>query len=387
MKYLRFLLVILLLIIAGAWWRNPQLFKIAWYQRPQTDTYLDFPIRRISASSMPLPFPKALIDPQDVEALQVRNWQGSTMPFSAYFDKGNLLAFLIIRDDTLIYEKYAIGFNETSISNTFSVGKTMVSIMVGKAIDLGYIRSTDQRITEFLPELEAISGFESATIEDLLNMKSGLEFNRAGGSVLSDLFSHEARFYYTNNIKRDLVQSKLDTIPSTRWQYSNLDPLILTWLVEAATGMNASHFFEKEIWHSIGAENAASFGLDRVDGLENSPSSFQCTALDLAKIGRLFLNQGFVDSTEVLDAGWIERSLLINQSNRDNTAKGRYERTHQYYWWLPTEGLEGDFSAEGMRGQRLYVNPQDKTIIVQLAKNGYGGYPYRDISAFVSDME
>jgi len=386
-KLLTSLFVIFVLIIAGVWLKNPQVFKIAWYQRPHVDTYKSFPTRAIKPSPTPLSFPVALVDQKKINEFKVRNWQGDLIPFSNYFEKGGLLAFLIIRNDTLIYEKYASDFSRESVSNTFSIGKTMVSLMIGKAIDLGYIKSTDQRIIEFLPAFNQIPNFNTLTIEDLLNMKSGLEFNRAGDGILNDLFSHEARFYYTDNLKRDLLKSSFDTIPAVRWKYSNLDPLILTWLIEAATGMYAADFFEKEVWQPIGAEFPASFGLDRLKGLENSPSSFQCTALDLAKVGRLFLKNGQLDSTEVLSTNWINKSLSISPSNRKNTSKGRYERTHQYYWWLPTEEFEGDYSAEGMRGQRLYVNPQDKIIIVQLAKNGYGGYPYRNISKYASSLD
>ncbi|MEM9327196.1 MAG: serine hydrolase [Bacteroidota bacterium] len=384
-KFLIGSILIFAVAITVAWLRNPQVFMIAWYQRPKVDTYKDFPTREIEPSSRPFSFPVALADQKRIDDFKVRNWQGDLVPFAEYFEKGELLAFVVIRNDTLIFEKYASDFSGVALSHTFSIGKTMVSLMIGKAIELDYIKSTAQQVVEFLPEFNQIPDFDQVTIEDLLNMKSGLQFNRADGSLFDDLFSHEARFYYTGNLKNDLLQSSFDTLPGTRWHYSNLDPLILTWLVEAATGMYAAEFFEKKVWQPLGAESPASFGIDQPNGLENSPSSFQCTALDLAKVGRLLLNNGRIASTQVLSTTWINESLSIGPSNLNNTAKGRYKRTHQYYWWLPTDG-EGDYSAEGMRGQRLYVNPKDQIVIVQLAKKGYGGYPYRDISKYVSDL-
>ena len=79
---------------------------------------------------------------------------------------------------------------------------------------------------------------------------------------------------------------------------------------------------------------------------------------------------------------WIEQSTSIKQENQANTSKGFQKSTHQYYWWLPQEGFTGDFSAEGLRGQRLYVNPKKKMIIIQFANRGYGGYPYRKIANY-----
>ncbi|WP_350285186.1 serine hydrolase domain-containing protein [uncultured Croceitalea sp.] len=379
-KMLTVVIGILGAIVLFSWVWNPQLFKIAWYQKPQVDTYQHFPLRVVKASTEPFNFSNDKSKGHTLDSLLVKNWEGTEVRFDDYFKKGDLLAFLVIRNDTLIYERYGQDYKKMKISNTFSIGKSMISILVGKAIDQGLIRNTNQKIIEFLPEFKHIEGFDKLTIHDLLNMKSGLKFKRVGDGIISDLFSDEAKFYYTNNLKRDLLNVKMDTIPGTGWKYSNLDPLLLTWLLEKATGQKVSEYFEKEIWKPIGAEYDASWGIDREDGLENSPSSFQCTAIDLAKIGRLFLHNGEKDSLKILPSDWIYRSTRISKDNRINTSKGLQKATHQYYWWLPQTGFEGDYSAEGLRGQRLYVNPNEKIVIVQFANRGYGGYPYRTIS-------
>lgn len=378
-----FISIILFLLIA--WIINPQIFKIAWYQKPTVDTFKSFPIREMNPSSQIFNFPIDTSGRNGIDSLIVKNWEDKDVSFSEYFEKGDLLAFLVIKNDTLVYEKYSSEFSRNTISNTFSIGKTMISILVGKAIELGYIKSTNQNIIDFLPQFKDLPNFDTLTIEDLLNMKSGLKFKRAGDGIFSDLFCDEARFYYTNDLKRDLLKVEFDTIPGTRWKYSNLDPLLLTWILENASAKHVSDLFEQEIWKPIGAEFNGSWGIDRNNGLENSPSSFQCTAIDLAKVGRLYLHNGMRDSVQVLFPEWINKSIRIKMENKNNTSKGRQKATHQYYWWLPQENFVGDFSAEGLRGQRLYVNPKENMIIVQFARKGYGGYPYREIADHFSN--
>ncbi len=374
------IVLLLVTVVALLYLINPQILKIIWFQKPGVKTYESFPLREMQKSPNPFVFPENRVVKNSLDSVLVKNWEGEMIPFSHYFEAGNLLAFLVIKNDTLVYETYGQGYERNTISNTFSIGKSMISIVTGKALELGFIQSTEQKITDFLPEFKGNPDFNDIRIEDLLNMKSGFKFKRAGDGIVSDLFCDEAKFYYTSSLKKDLLKVKSDTLPGQRWKYSNLDPLILTWIIEKATGRFVSDFFEQEIWHPIGAEHNGSWGIDHKNGLENSPSSFQCSAIDLAKIGRLMLKNGARGSTQILSPDWIEKSIAIQPENRANTAKGMQRATHQYYWWLPQEDFEGDFSAEGLRGQRLYVDPNKNIIIVQFANGGYGGYPYRTIA-------
>lgn len=363
---------------------NPQIFRIIRFQQPGVKTYEHFPVRKMEKSSNPFVFPEKTQLQDNLDTLHVENGKGEMVPFSHYFESGGLLAFLVVRNDTLIYEKYGSNYQRSTVSNTFSIGKSMISLLTGKAIELGFIDSPKQYITDFIPQFRSNTDVQNLSVANLLNMKSGLKFKRAGGGLISDLFCDEARFFYTSTLKKDLLHVTSDTLSGQRWKYSNLDPLILTWAIESATGMYVSDFFQQEIWEPIGAEYNASWGVDQVDGLENSPSSFQCTAIDLAKVGRLLIKNGRRDSTQILSSDWIAQSISIHPENRTNTSKGMQKATHQYYWWLPQENFEGDFSAEGLRGQRLYVNPSQNIIIVQFANRGYGGYPYRAISDYLS---
>lgn len=333
-------------------------------------------------STQPRPFVKGDLEKWNLDTLQVKNGAGIEVPFAQYYEEGLLHAFLVIKDDTLVYEKYRDGFSKKTLSNTFSIGKSMISVVLGKAIEEGFIKSLDQKISDFLPELKDHPAFRYMTLDHALQMKSGLTFQRTGEGVVSDLFSDEARFYYTGDLKQDLLGVGADTLAGLRWKYSNLDPLFVTWALENATKTKVADYFQEKIWQEIGAEYEASWGIDQEGGLENSPSSFQCAALDLAKIGRLYLNMGNVDGKQVLPPAWIAYSLTVRSENKNNASKGWQRSTHQNYWWIPQEGVEGDYSAEGLRGQRLYVHPPTRTVIVQFAEQGAGGYPYRRIAQY-----
>lgn len=382
MKFFNIFLLAIALFIGLIYFLNPQVFRIIRHQKPYTDTYTHFPQRSMEPSDQPFHFPKGNQSLWNLDTLRVRNGRDKHVPFSQYFEEGQLKAFLVIQQDTLVYEKYGGGYTKETLSNTFSIGKSMLSVLAGKAMEEGYIQSLDQKVADLIPEIKDHTSFVYMTVDHLLQMKSGLQFTRTGDGVLSDLFSDEARFYYTKSLKKDLLKVSSDTLAGLRWKYSNLDPLFLTWAIEAAVGRKASDYFEEKIWKPIGAEYEASWGIDQIDGLENSPSSFQCTAIDLAKIGRLYLNLGTREGKTILPPAWVAYSLTLRPENTLNATKGWQKSTHQNYWWIPQEGREGDYAAEGLRGQRLYVHPATKTIIVQFAERGGGGYPYRKIAHY-----
>jgi CubicO group peptidase (beta-lactamase class C family) len=362
---------------------NEQIFKILWFLKPTTQTYTHFPTRTISHSPSPFYFVYPKSNLYRLDTLQVDYHAKGLTPFSRYFNEGKLLAFLVIKNDTVVYEKYAPGFQENTKSNTFSIGKTMISVLLGEALEAGYIKSLNQKLTEFIPELKNKPAFKHITIKNLIEMKSGLSFKRFGENFFSDIYSDEARFYYTDDLKRDLQKVKTDTIPGAKWHYSNIDVLLLTWAIERSANKHISTYFKEEVWDKIGSQYDASWGLDREGGLENTPSSFQCTAIDLAKIGRLYLNNGIVKTDTVITQSWIKESIFVSASNKNNTAKGWQKSTHQNYWWIPQDNANmSEYLAEGLRGQRLYINPKNKIIIVQFAESGFGGFPYRKISNY-----
>lgn len=384
-KTLFYFFLVVLLIFAGLFIWHPYLMRVLWYRTPDANTYKAFPQEIVHKSDSVFHFFSASKMRDDLDTLNVRDGNKQFGSFADYFQNGKLRAFIVIRNDSILYQKYAAGYSNSTLTSIFSGAKSMVSILLGVALANGDINSLNYKVTDYLPELKSNQAFDHLTIKNLLDMKSGLEFQDAFGGVLQAFFSDEAKYYYTNDMKAELMKVKLVNKPGTVWKYKSIDPILLGWVIEKATGSKVAKYFEDNIWRKIGAEYNASFGLDHINGLANTASRFQVTAIDLAKIGRLYLNNGKYNNRQIIPAEWVKQSISIG-TERSASAKGWQKSAHHYLWWIPQAGDKGDYAAEGMLGQRLYVDPKTKTIIVQFAERGSGDYPYRKISRYLAGL-
>ncbi|QPH37916.1 serine hydrolase domain-containing protein [Pedobacter endophyticus] len=384
-KAAAFLLLSVVLVFAGLFVWQPYLARVLWFRTPNANTYKAFPQAVVHKSDTAYHFINVKSKRNDLDTLLVKDADGQLIPFKAYFEKGKLNAFLVIRNDSILYERYKSGYSDSTLTTIFSGAKSMVSILLGQALNDGYIKSLDDKVTAYIPELKNKEGFRNITLRHLLEMKSGLEFKDALGGVIKAFFSDEAKYYYTHDMKSELLKTKLVNKPGTVWKYKSIDPILLGWALENATGKTVAELFEQNIWRKIGTEYNASFGLDHPEGLANTASRFQVTAIDLAKVGRLYLNNGIYNGNQIVPAQWVEQSITIG-NEKPASAKGWQQSAHHFLWWIPQTGENGDFAAEGMLGQRLYVDPQTNTIIVQFADRGAGDYPYRKISRYLAGL-
>lgn len=384
-KILAYITVIFLLGIISLFIIHPYLFRVLWYRTPDAVTYKAFPQDIVHQSDKPFYFYRLARMRNDIDTLQVRDADHRMITFDDYFKKGKLNAFLVIRNDTIIYEKYSTNYTDSTLTTIFSGAKSMISIMIGQALAAGHIKDLNDRVTSYIPELTKNASYKNITIRNLLDMKSGLAFQDALGGVMKAFLSDEAKYYYTHDMKHELMKVRLDNQPGAVWKYKSIDPILLGWVLERATGKPVARFFEESLWKKIGAQYPASFGLDQPSGLANTASRFQVTAIDLAKIGRLYLHLGEYNRLQVVNKSWVEKSIGIG-GEKPASAKGWQKSAHHYMWWIPQAGENGDYAAEGMLGQRLYVDPKTNTIIVQFAAHGAGDYPYRKISRYLAGL-
>lgn len=365
-------------------WR-PELIRVVRYQVPDANTYKAYPQVLIHPSDTAFHFAKAGLMRYDLDTLHVLNEGDTLVPFKDYLHKGKINLFMVIRNDTIIYERFNAGYTDSTLTTLFSVGKTMLSIMLGKALENGSIKSLDDRLLQYVPALNTNQAFKNITLRNLMTMQSGLKFIDTNGGYIQAFLSDEGKYYYTQDIKKELLKVKLVNTPGTFWKYKSIDAFLLTWALENATGQQAATYFQDQVWRKIGTAYPASFGLDHPGGLANMASRFQATAIDLAKVGRLYLKKGSFNGHQVIPQDWVNRSLNLT-GEKPVTSKGWQRSTQHYLWWIPQEGVNGDFAAEGMRGQRLYIDPLTHTIIVQFAGRGEGDYPYRKISRYLSGL-
>lgn len=278
------------------------------------------------------------------------------IPFDQYLEDNKTVAFLIIKNDTIQYEKYFKGYEETSIVPSFSMAKSVVSILIGCAIDDGLIDSVDEPIIKYLPELNN-KGFEKVKIKHLLQMTSGIKFNESYFNPFGDA----ASFYYGLNLRKLISKMKMQSEPGKKFEYSSGDSQLLGLILERSLkGTTVTSYLQEKLWTPLGMEFDASWSIDRKNnGLEKTFCCINARARDYAKLGKLYKNKGKWNGKQIVSEKWI------TQSTQKDTTEGSVSY-YQYQWWLPTPNE--DFMAQGILGQYIYVHPTKDLIIVRLGK-------------------
>ena len=305
----------------------------------------------------------------------------TTIDFEKFLDDSETTAFLVIRDDTILYEKYLNGYSRDSINRSFSMAKSITATLVGLAVHDGFIRSLNDPIIAYLPELKG-HGIDAMTVRDLLVMNSGIAFTLLprDAFILSQPFYDEAVMYYLPNIRAHLMKLHAGKEPlGAYFLYDDYYPLLEAMIIERTAHKTLSAYAAEKLWSRIGAEFPASFSLNSAeDGLEQAASGFNARAIDFAKFGRLFLDDGVWEGRRVLPAGWVREATSPDpsdrrpwMSDRDWKDAGGY---YKYHWWgMRNEDGTYDYTATGSPGgQIIYVSPRRRAIVVH---NGASGDP------------
>lgn len=303
-----------------------------------------------------------------IKAIGNRNTNGRLVD---YLKASATTAFLVIHDDELLYERYFNDYNERSLNTSFSMAKSFASTLVGIAIDEGRIKSVDEPITNYLPELlEKDKRFRSITIRHLLTMTSGIKYEEGGDLPWSDE-ADDTKTYYATDLRELALNCQIEGEPGEYFEYNNYNPLLVGMIVERATGMPISHYMEAKLWKPAGMEADASWSVDsKEDGFEKMESGVNARARDFARFGMLFAKEGNLRGKQLISRGWVKESTRAD-TNTDPSLD------YQYFWWVNTPDGKNHFSAQGNYGQYIYVAPEKDLVIVRLGKEeGEQGYGY-----------
>ena len=350
MKKLKFIVVTLLVLTT---WSSCKVGRFVVYNFADINDHKKFPARSIENGTTKFHFPNA----EKGKVPKELHSKDKSYSFEKYIEDNKTVAFLIIQNDTIQYEKYWGKHDETSIVPSFSMAKSITSILIGCAIDDKLIQSVNEPITNYIPELKE-NGFEKVTIEHLLQMTSGTKFNKS----YSNPFGDAATFYYGTNLRKAIDKMKLKSEPGKQFEYVSGDTQLLGLVLERALkGRTITSYLEEKIWKPLEMEFDASWSLDRKkNGLEKTFCCINARARDYAKIGRLYLNKGKWNGKQIVSEDWVTQSTKVDPANGSVWY-------YQYQWWLPTQ--TGDFMAQGILGQYIYVHPEKNLIIVRLGKN------------------
>lgn len=268
-------------------------------------------------------------------------------------------SFLMIQHDSILIESYFLKTTDSTRSNSFSVAKSYVGALVGRALKLGYIKSIDQPVGDFMDEFKSEEK-KNITIRHLLTMSSGLDWDESYNS----LFSQTTEAYYGSNLEQQMFALKVRQKPGEYFEYKSCDTEILAMLLNRATNMPLSEFLEKELWSQMGASNA-SWNLDRKDGLEKAYCCIYATARDFARLGSLYLHQGNWKGQQLIDSLYIQESITSSILLNPDTEQAI--NFYGFQWWILTEykGVSA-YYMRGILGQNIVVIPSMDMVVVRM---------------------
>jgi CubicO group peptidase (beta-lactamase class C family) len=286
------------------------------------------------------------------------NFKDKDIALQEFLTSTDTNSFLVLQDGKIAHEWYAKGFDQSSLQSSFSMAKSLVSLMVGQAIDRGELSETD-KLVDILPELKKGDAYDTITVQHLLDMASGVDVSEVYREYWP--FTGTSRMFLTKDLKK-FVKGHRNLVfkPGTKGDYRSVDTELLGLILAKVTGKNLSELLSEGVWQPMGASHSATWSLDHKDGNEKAFASVNATARDYARVGQLVLDDGLVDSERVLPIAWIDRISEPSPLPVDDWG-------YSAQWWHPPGGDGADLTAIGIYGQFTYVNPATRTVIVKLS--------------------
>lgn len=333
--------------------------------------YKIFPERQISKGEQTYTYVKN-INPE-FGGLTI-DYAGKKRTLEKFVNDTDTTSFIIVQNDCIVYEQYANGYNENSINTSFSTAKSVVSLLIGKAIELGYINSVNDPISNYIAEFKDKEIGET-TIEDLLLMRSEIVYDENKFLWFGD---DSLTYWYDDLRELALSHTQLTDKYGGKFHYNNYHPLLLGIILERSTGVTVSQFFEREIWQKIGAEHNASWSLDSdKTGFEKMESGINFHAVDFIKLGSMVLHDGYWNGTQIISKEWLDLStksaLPIDNAEYENSFLSGKNIGYKYMWYYtPSEQSGYDIIAWGKSDQILYISPANDLVILRTGKTDGG---------------
>jgi CubicO group peptidase (beta-lactamase class C family) len=277
-----------------------------------------------------------------------------------YIEDLETTAFLVYKGNTLVYEEYWDEHNAKTVSNSFSVAKTVVSMLIGIAVEDGDIKSLDDPIHLYLKELKS-KETGKITVRDLLTMSSGLDWTESGKNPLSD----NAESYYGEDLRRLVMGQNLISKPGKVFKYQSGNSQLLGFIVESATGKDLSKYAQEKLWSKLGMEHDSYWSLDKKNGDEKAFCCLYSVARDYGRIGQLFVNKGKCGDEQIIPEWYFkEMNTLADLTTEDGIPNYRYG----LHTWYYNEGDNEVNYCRGVSGQYIISRPKEDLLIIRLGK-------------------
>lgn len=319
-----------------------------------------FDHRPVQASSHPLPFERR---PRQVAFPQRRSRSDTYPTFEALVSENGTRALLVLHHDVVVYERY---FGEVTAETrlpAFSISKTFAATLVGCAQQDGLLGSMQQRLVDYVPALSQRPGYDAITLDHLLRMTSGIDFEEESnaGAVL----------YYTTDLRSRMHTFDVSRTPGVHYEYGSINVQLLWEVLQGRLGQRTvAGYFEQRLWDALGAEREAAWDLDSFEGgVEKFAGGLSATTRDYARLGVLFQHRGRFGERQVIPEQWVRDSLALDpvagvvRTTDGEVRRGRY----QWFWTLDNRG----YFAKGYNGQYIFVDRDHDVVVVRFGE-GYG---------------
>jgi CubicO group peptidase (beta-lactamase class C family) len=358
-KVLKYLLIIfvalnLLILISGKGW----LYKAIsiTYLKGYTSSYIDDFVH----------FPANTIETGEHQAWGIANdYNKAELPefIKPINDSLETVAFMVIKNDSIVFEEYWYGYSADSMSNSYSMAKSWVGTLIGVAIKDGDIKSVDQKVCDFLTNFCKGRNAE-LTIKDLLTMSSGVNWEENYYNPIGQT----AQAYYGSDLKGLMMGLKVVETPGIVFKYHSSCSQLLAFIVEKATDKTISEYASEKLWKPIGAKHPALWNIDKKDGDEKGFCCINSNARDFARLGKLYLHNGNWNGLQIIDSAYAKDATSIANLLDE---KGNKNVNYGYQFWMTNYKDMHIYYARGLLGQYVICIPEKNMIVVRLGRN-YG---------------
>ncbi len=292
-------------------------------------------------------------DQKNVYNLSKAEWQ--------LLKKAKTKAFIVLKNNELLYEQYWDGHTDQTVSNSFSVAKTVVSLLVGVAVGEGKIESIDDPVAKYLEEFKE-GDKAKITIRHLLTMSSGLDWTESGKNPLSN----NAESYYGTYLYDLVTKQRVMNEPGKMFKYQSGNSQLLGFILEKATGEDLSAYAEKKIWKKLGAQHDAYWSLDKEQGDEKAFCCMYATARDYARLKLLILNKGEINGEQIIPKSYFEKMVVPAELT---TEEGIPNYRYGLHIWTYNDGTRQINYCRGIKGQYVITIPDEDLVIIRLGSS------------------
>lgn len=317
--------------------------------------------------------PTPFIFPEDIQALpETVMVNGKSRDLEKLLKDLDTTGLVILKDGKVIHESYYKGTSQEDLRISWSVAKSFMSGLYGAALDSGAIKSLDDKVESYAPSLKG-SAYEGATIRNVLNMASGITFDEDYMDPKSDINDMGKILGLGGSMDGYAAGLTAKDVPAgERWKYVSIDTHIAAMVLREATGKSLHQLFNETYSANLGFEKAPIYMTDGKN-VAFALGGLNLTTRDYAKFGQMFLRGGEFNGTQVVPRDWVEASTVHSAPT-----KGERRVGYGYQWWIPMPQFgpnAGDYTACGIYGQYIYVNPARGIVIAKNAADREFAYP------------